>query len=81
MKALSFIMSAIALLLYCGSYFFNNKWERIYNIFSYGNIKISGFSPKVSEVWATSNGIPKKFTIHSGNGHSDHLPIMCTLVF
>ena len=25
MKALSFIMSAIALLLYCGSYFFNNK--------------------------------------------------------
>lgn len=64
-----------------GSYFFNNKWERIDNIFSYGNIKISGFSPKVSELWATSNGIPKKFTIHSGNGHSDHLPVMCTLVF
>ncbi len=64
-----------------GRYYYNENWERIDNIFCYGNIKISGFSPKIAEQWATSEGIPKKYTIHSGNGYSDHLPIMCNLVF
>jgi len=63
-----------------GSYFFNDCWERIDNIFCYGDIKIMGFSPKITENWATSEGIPKKFLIYSGNGYSDHLPIMCNLV-
>ena len=47
----------------------------------YGDIKILGFAPKIAETWATSEGIPKKYLIYSGNGYSDHLPIMCNLVF
>lgn len=64
-----------------GSYYFNEKWERIDNIFCFGNIKISGFSPKATEPWATSEGIPKKYITYTGNGYSDHLPVMCNLVF
>ena len=64
-----------------GSYYFNDSWERIDHIFCYGDIKILGFAPKIAETWATSEGIPKKYLIYSGNGYSDHLPIMCNLVF
>lgn len=62
-----------------GSYFYNKNWERIDHIFILGNIRISAFSPRVDGDWAGVNGIPNIYRQFSGEGYSDHLPLMCTL--
>ncbi len=63
-----------------GSYYFDKDWERIDNIFSYGNVKLSSFGPKAEEPWANEAHIPMGYKIYTGMGYSDHLPIMCMLV-
>lgn len=64
-----------------GSYYYKNNWERIDNIFSCGNVILSSFGPKYEGPWADSNGIPIGYKLFNGNGYSDHLPLMCVLVF
>ena len=63
-----------------GSYYYDKAWERIDNFFSFGNVKLSSFSAKAEEPWASEAGIPNGYKIYTGEGFSDHLPIMCTLV-
>lgn len=63
-----------------GSYYYENDWELIDNIFSYGNVKLSSFSARAEEPWANERGIPVGYKIFTGEGYSDHLPVMCTLV-
>lgn len=63
-----------------GSYWYKNRWERIDNLFAYGNVKLSSFSAKAEEPWANEKGIPVGYKIYTGEGYSDHLPVMCTLV-
>jgi len=62
-----------------GSYYYQNNWERIDNIFICGNITVSNFGSRREGDWADSNGIPNSFKLFSGEGYSDHLPLMCTL--
>lgn len=62
-----------------GSYFYQGEWNRIDHFFSMGNVKLSAFAPKVQGAWAGEDGIPKSYSVYTGEGYSDHLPIMCTL--
>lgn len=64
-----------------GSYYYDEKWERIDNIFAYGKVKLSSFAAKAEEPWANEKGFPVGYKIYTGEGYSDHLPVMCTLVF
>lgn len=63
-----------------GSYYYQENWERIDNIFVGGNVNVSGFGARTNGDWADSSGIPNSFKIYSGEGYSDHLPLMCFLV-
>lgn len=63
-----------------GSYYYDNRWEYIDNIFACGNVKLSSFSAKAEEPWANEKGFPVGYRIYTGEGYSDHLPVMCTLV-
>ena len=60
-----------------GSYYYKEKWERIDNIFVYGNIKLTYFEPAARTPWASDGKIPFAYKIYSGEGYSDHLPLMC----
>lgn len=57
-----------------GSYYYNNKFERIDHFFVSENLNIAEFAPLSGE-WCSDEGIPYKFQIYSGKGYSDHLPI------
>lgn len=63
-----------------GSYYYDKAWEKIDNFFSFGKVKLSSFSARAEEPWANEAGIPNGYKIYTGEGFSDHLPIMCTLV-
>lgn len=62
-----------------GTYYFNKNWERIDNFFICGKTKLSSFAVKAEEPWAKENNIPIPYKIYTGEGYSDHLPIMVTL--
>lgn len=64
-----------------GSYFYKENWERIDNIFAFGSLKISDFTPAFEGTWTKENGIPFKYMIYNGEGYSDHLPLTCNLLF
>ncbi|HAK69547.1 MAG TPA: hypothetical protein DCM57_07805 [Treponema sp.] len=65
-----------------GSYYFNGEWSRIDNFFSCGPVEIEDFSVKCDGPWCNAEtGIPEKYEIWSGRGYSDHLPIVCRIVF
>lgn len=64
-----------------GSYYYNDKWERIDHVFTAGTLRLSAFSPRAEEPWCFSDSKPNAYKLYSGEGYSDHLPLMCTLVF
>lgn len=60
-----------------GSYYFDDNWERIDSIFLYGKTKLTYFEPIARIPWATDGKIPFSYKLYSGEGYSDHLPLMC----
>lgn len=64
-----------------GSYFYNGSWEYIDNVLCSKNVKISAFGPRAQTPWANENSIPVIYKLYSGEGYSDHLPLLCTLTF
>jgi endonuclease/exonuclease/phosphatase family metal-dependent hydrolase len=64
-----------------GSYWFQNKWERIDHFFAGGETEISSFCAENLGEWADSDGHPLRYQIWNGNGYSDHLPITCRVIF
>ena len=62
-----------------GSYYFDDSWERIDNIFILGNISSASFEPLAIQPWANAQGIPVGYKIYSGEGWSDHLPVTARL--
>lgn len=60
-----------------GSYFFDDRWERIDHFFSNDCVALGDFCAVVNELWCGENDIPKAYKIYSGTGWSDHLPIRC----
>ena len=63
-----------------GSYYYDDSWERIDNIFITGEITAIRFEPAAVSPWASAQGIPIGYKIYSGEGWSDHLPVAATLV-
>ncbi len=64
-----------------GSYWYNDKWERIDNFFCAGEVMLSSFSASTNGPWATSTGKPVRYQMYNGAGYSDHLPLVCTVSF
>jgi endonuclease/exonuclease/phosphatase family metal-dependent hydrolase len=65
-----------------GSYYYDNRWERIDNIMLTGKIKALDFRPMADSPWANAEGLPFSYKIYSGAGWSDHLPLWsCLLLF
>lgn len=62
-----------------GSYYYNGQWERIDHIFTAGNLKLTAFGPKTDGLWCGAGAVPNSYKIYSGEGYSDHLPIMCAI--
>ena len=58
-----------------GSYFYDDRWERIDNIMLTGTAHKVTFSPLAISPWATVQGYPIPYKIYSGQGWSDHLPL------
>ena len=64
-----------------GSYFYQNEWEKIDHFFVSENCKIKEFYTIKNGPNITSEGIPFRYNLWNGQGYSDHLPIVCTVVF
>lgn len=62
-----------------GSYYYDGNWERIDHLFISGNLQLSGFCAKAEEPWCFSDSRPNAYKIYSGEGYSDHVPVMCVL--
>jgi len=62
-----------------GSYYYDGEWERIDHIFGSGDLKISAFSPQTQGVWCGAGGVPNSYKLYSGDGYSDHVPLMCAV--
>jgi endonuclease/exonuclease/phosphatase family metal-dependent hydrolase len=64
-----------------GSYYYQGEWERIDHIFAGGSARTIAFAPRAEEPWADSEKHPIAYRIYSGEGYSDHLPVMCKVTF
>lgn len=64
-----------------GSYFYKDSWERIDNIFSCGDIKVSRFQAVAMPPFADEEGKPVSYKMYNESGYSDHLPLKCILTF
>lgn len=62
-----------------GSYYYDGAWERIDHIFYMGKLTVSAFGPKTEGAWSGTGGIPNIYKMYSGEGYSDHLPVMCVI--
>lgn len=62
-----------------GSYYYNGEWERIDNIFVWGNLEVNSFTPVADPPLADEEGIPSSYKLYTGEGYSDHLPLKCLL--
>ena len=62
-----------------GSYFYNDEWERIDNIFIAGQLSLQAFWPVTDAPLADEEGIPIAYKLYTGEGYSDHLPLKCIL--
>lgn len=80
-SASSFWFSDQGNLLYqTGSYVYDDTWERIDNILVSENIRITDAGPCTSSPWALAKGYPASYKMYSGEGYSDHLPVMVKLL-
>ena len=64
-----------------GSYFYQNEWEKIDHFFVSENCQIKEFYTIKNGPNITEEGIPFRYNLWNGQGYSDHLPIVCTVVF
>lgn len=67
-------------LIFPGSYYFRETWERIDHFFLSPEISMIDFTPMTDGAWSSQeNLIPVRYKIHTGTGFSDHLPVRCTI--
>lgn len=62
-----------------GSYNFNGEWNKIDHFFISEKGIIHSFNT-ISQ-FTNEKGLPIKYSVRTGNGYSDHLPIVCTFEF
>lgn len=64
-----------------GSYWFRGGWERIDHFFLAGGAVAESFRAECDGEWADAEGRPRRYSVRSGRGYSDHLPLTCTISF
>ena len=64
-----------------GSYFYQNEWEKIDHFFVSKNCEVKEFYTIKNGPNITEEGIPFRYNLWNGSGYSDHLPIVCTVIF
>ncbi len=65
-----------------GSYYYQDSWSRIDNIFYTDNTNVVSFCPKTDGAWCSEETqVPLKYSIWNGQGYSDHLPLFCIVEF
>ena len=60
-----------------GSYCFQNVWNRIDHFFFAGDTECTFFSVYEEEGFVTAGGLPNSYDVWTGEGYSDHLPLVC----
>lgn len=63
-----------------GSYYYNNKWQKIDHFFINDKSLIKDFSVETNLLWNNENFIPKRYILYNNTGFSDHLPIKCKII-
>ena len=58
-----------------GSYYFKGKWEKIDHFFYNTKVNALEFQPLMSGSHI-QNGVPYRYDIQSGEGYSDHVPLL-----
>lgn len=61
-----------------GTYYYHGEWNRLDHVFSAGGTRISSFRAETRSGLVTDEGIPWRYSISTGKGMSDHLPVSCT---
>jgi endonuclease/exonuclease/phosphatase family metal-dependent hydrolase len=61
-----------------GSYNFNGQWNKIDHFFFSDKVQLLSFG--TIKEYTNQEGLPIKYSVRSGSGYSDHLPIMSYVV-
>ena len=60
-----------------GSYCFQGVWNRIDHFFFAGDTECAFFSVYEEDDFVTAGGLPNSYDVWTGEGCSDHLPLIC----
>ena len=60
-----------------GSYCYQNVWNRIDHFFFAGDIACVSFAVHEEDDFVTASGLPNEYDVWTGEGYSDHLPLIC----
>lgn len=61
-----------------GSYCYQGEWNKLDHIFAAGGTSLLSFEADTGSGLVTSSGAPYGYSVASGKGSSDHLPLICT---
>ena len=62
-----------------GSYNYQNVWNRIDHFFFCGGVSCLSFNVYEEDGFVTASGLPNAYDVWSGEGCSDHLPLICKI--
>lgn len=63
-----------------GSYYFQEKWEKIDHFFLGSALEAQSFSLENKGSHVNDERIPIRYTVWNGAGYSDHLPLSCYII-
>lgn len=61
-----------------GTYYYHGEWNQLDHIFAAGGTSVLSFSTGTDGDLVKKDGTPNGYSVKSGKGWSDHLPIICT---
>ncbi len=62
-----------------GSYYYQGSWEKIDHFFMSPEMEVLDFQTITNIVTLSAEGIPFRYEVYTGNGTSDHLPLLCVI--
>lgn len=61
-----------------GSYYYQGEWNRLDHMFAAGSAEIQSFRADTGGDFVKADGTPYGYSVSTGKGWSDHLPLVCT---